>query len=237
MRAARAPLEPPLDGAGGRAARSRRHLPRRCAPWPAGVREASRLIRQINPTTGVKPFELCNVGDAPTDPLNVVRSVALIQEFFERIHSVGAAPLAVGGDHTVPLGSDPDVGQRSAMPMRWRVSGSFGGRSVHPDGGVATKARPRRRLIVKGFLSIRWANARKVHATLGIRGAHGRAGRGIVLSPSAARMGSGSGSFGAGRCGRAAMRRAAWGSFGIRRAAGSCRARPGAGGSGGAVIR
>jgi guanidinopropionase len=117
MRAARATLEPPLDVAlvgvpldiGATYRVGARH-------GPAGVREASRLIRQVNPTTGVKPFELCNVGDAPTDPLDVVRSVALIQEFFERIHGVGAAPLAVGGDHTVPLGSDPDVGQRSAMP-------------------------------------------------------------------------------------------------------------------------
>jgi hypothetical protein len=45
-----------------------------------------------------------------------------------------------------------------------------------------------RRLIVKGFLTIRWANAQKVHATLGIRGAPDRAGRGMVLPRSAARM-------------------------------------------------
>jgi guanidinopropionase len=46
---------------------------------------------------------VADVGDAPSDPLDVVRSVALIQEFFEQIHAIGAAPLAVGGDHTVPL--------------------------------------------------------------------------------------------------------------------------------------
>jgi guanidinopropionase len=107
MRAARAPLASPLDVAlvgvpldiGATYRVGARH-------GPAGVREASRLIRQVNPTTGVKPFELCNVadvGDAPTDPLDVVRSVALIQELFQRIHGIGAAPLAVGGDHTVPL--------------------------------------------------------------------------------------------------------------------------------------
>lgn len=107
MRAARAPVAPPLDialagvpldlGATYRA--GARH-------GPAGVREASRLIRQVNATTGVEPFQLCNVadvGDAPTHPLDVVESVALVQAFFERIHEIGAAPLAVGGDHTVPL--------------------------------------------------------------------------------------------------------------------------------------
>jgi hypothetical protein len=191
MRAARASLEPPLDVAlvgvpldiGATYRVGARH-------GPAGVREASRLIRQVNPTTGVKPFELCNVGDvgdAPTDPLDVVRSVALIEEFFERIHSVGAAPLAVGGDHTVPLGSDPDVGQRSAMPMRWRVSGSFGGRSVHPDGGVATKARPRRRLI-EGILNHTLGKCSEGPCDPGNRCRAWPSGAGHGLARSAARM-------------------------------------------------
>ncbi len=73
---------------------------------PSGVREASRLIRQINPTTGVAPYRLCNiadVGDAPTHPLSVERSVELVEAFYRRIHAVGAAPISIGGDHTVPL--------------------------------------------------------------------------------------------------------------------------------------
>lgn len=73
---------------------------------PSGVREASRLIRQINPTTGVAPYRLCNiadVGDAPTHPLSVEKSVELVEAFYRRIHAVGAAPISIGGDHTVPL--------------------------------------------------------------------------------------------------------------------------------------
>jgi guanidinopropionase len=107
MRAAQAKIAPPLEVAlagvpldlGATYRVGARH-------GPAGVREASRLIRQVNPSTGVAPFALCNVadvGDAPSDPLDVVKSVALIQAFFERIHAIGAAPLAIGGDHTVPL--------------------------------------------------------------------------------------------------------------------------------------
>jgi guanidinopropionase len=107
MRAARAAIAPPLEIAlagvpldlGATYRVGARH-------GPAAVREASRLIRQVNPATGIAPFELCkaaDVGDAPTDPLDVVRSVELIQNFFVRIHGIGAAPLAVGGDHTVPL--------------------------------------------------------------------------------------------------------------------------------------
>ncbi len=73
---------------------------------PAGVRDASRLIRQVNPSTGVAPYRLVNiadVGDAPTDPLSVERSVDLVQGFYDQIHGVGAAPISVGGDHVVPL--------------------------------------------------------------------------------------------------------------------------------------
>jgi guanidinopropionase len=107
MRAARAKLAPPLEVAlvgvpldlGATYRMGARH-------GPAGVREALRLIREVNPATGVAPFRLCNVadvGDAPTDPLDVVQSVALIQGFFEQVQALGAAPVAIGGDHTVPL--------------------------------------------------------------------------------------------------------------------------------------
>lgn len=73
---------------------------------PAGVREASRLIRQVNPTTGVAPYRLANIadiGDAPTHPLSVEKSVDLIQAFYENVHAAGAVPISIGGDHTVPL--------------------------------------------------------------------------------------------------------------------------------------
>lgn len=107
MRAAQADIAPPLDIAlvgvpldlGATYRSGARH-------GPAGVREASRLIRQVNPTTGVAPYRLCNigdVGDAPTHPLSVERSVDLVQAFYERIHAIGAAPVSIGGDHVVPL--------------------------------------------------------------------------------------------------------------------------------------
>ncbi|WP_261319846.1 agmatinase [Rhizobium leguminosarum] len=73
---------------------------------PAGVREASRLIRQVNPTTAVAPYRIANIadiGDAPTHPLSVEKSVEHIEEFYTRVHEAGAVPISVGGDHTVPL--------------------------------------------------------------------------------------------------------------------------------------
>ena len=73
---------------------------------PAGVREASRLIRRIHPVSGIKPYELCNVadiGDAPTNPLDKDDSISRIQRFFEEVKRAGIRPIAIGGDHTIPL--------------------------------------------------------------------------------------------------------------------------------------
>ena len=73
---------------------------------PAAVREASRLIRRVHNVSGIAPYDICNVavvGDAPVNPIDLARSINLIEAFFASIHGVGAAPLSVGGDHTVPL--------------------------------------------------------------------------------------------------------------------------------------
>lgn len=73
---------------------------------PAAVREASRIIRQIHPTSGIAPFRLCNVadvGDATVNALDPTASIGLIEDFFRDVHQAGALPIAIGGDHTVPL--------------------------------------------------------------------------------------------------------------------------------------
>ena len=73
---------------------------------PAQVREMSRLIRAVNGSTGVSPFQLCKVadlGDAPVNPLDQEQSLKDIEAFFRSICATGAAPLSIGGDHTIPL--------------------------------------------------------------------------------------------------------------------------------------
>ncbi|MGS1096691.1 agmatinase (plasmid) [Aquamicrobium terrae] len=86
---------------------------------PAGVREASRIIRRIHPVTGVRPYDLCTVadiGDAPINPLNKDESVEQIQAYFQAVKDAGIRPIAIGGDHTIPtpilraLASDRPVG-------------------------------------------------------------------------------------------------------------------------------
>lgn len=73
---------------------------------PAAVRDASRLIRMAHPVSGIKPYDLCNVadvGDAPVNPMNKDESIDKIEGFFSEMHAAGVRPIAIGGDHTVPL--------------------------------------------------------------------------------------------------------------------------------------
>lgn len=73
---------------------------------PAQIREMSRLIRKVNASSRIAPFDLCNVadvGDVPQNPLDLLASVDMITAFFERLHAAGVTPVSVGGDHTVVL--------------------------------------------------------------------------------------------------------------------------------------
>ncbi|MFM8349522.1 MAG: arginase family protein [Actinomycetales bacterium] len=73
---------------------------------PSAVREASRMARLVNSSTGVAPFDLAriaDVGDAPTNPFDLAGSVESITEFVTQLHSAGALPLGIGGDNTMTL--------------------------------------------------------------------------------------------------------------------------------------
>ena len=70
------------------------------------IRNASSLIRRVNPANGIAPFALCrvaDVGDAPVNPVDVMDSLARIERFFAGLAAAGAAPLSAGGDHLVTL--------------------------------------------------------------------------------------------------------------------------------------
>jgi len=86
---------------------------------PAAVRQASRLIRMVHPTSGLQPYDLCNIadiGDAPINPLNKDESIERIEAFFANLKSMDIRPIAIGGDHTIPtpilrgLAKDDPVG-------------------------------------------------------------------------------------------------------------------------------
>ncbi len=73
---------------------------------PSAMREASRIIRRVNPTTGIAPFEVANVadvGDAPINPYKFDESIDGIRDFVANLREHGVKPLGAGGDHTITL--------------------------------------------------------------------------------------------------------------------------------------
>jgi guanidinopropionase len=73
---------------------------------PAQIREMSRLIRKVNASSRIAPFDICrvaDVGDAPVNPLDLMDSIDKITAFYAELHARGVTPVSAGGDHTVTL--------------------------------------------------------------------------------------------------------------------------------------
>ncbi|MSP82946.1 MAG: agmatinase [Alphaproteobacteria bacterium] len=73
---------------------------------PAQVREMSRLIRQVNASSKIAPFDLCRVGDigdAPVRVFDLMGTLDAIAAFYGEVKNAGAAAVSAGGDHTVTL--------------------------------------------------------------------------------------------------------------------------------------
>jgi len=73
---------------------------------PREIRNMSSLIRRINPSSRICPYELCkaaDLGDAGINPIDLMESLGIIEKFFSTIHSAGALPLSAGGDHLMTL--------------------------------------------------------------------------------------------------------------------------------------
>ncbi len=72
---------------------------------PQAVRQASRIIRRVNPSSGIDPYTLCNIadiGDAPVNPIDFAASISQIEAFFAELVAANIRPVAIGGDHTIP---------------------------------------------------------------------------------------------------------------------------------------
>lgn len=73
---------------------------------PRQVREMSSMIRRFHPVARVSPFQLCRVadlGDSPTNPIDLLRALETIGTFARSIVEAGATPIAIGGDHLCSL--------------------------------------------------------------------------------------------------------------------------------------
>jgi agmatinase len=73
---------------------------------PAGVREASLLLRPYNEPLDVAPFrslQVVDAGDAPANPVDILAAHQAIEESAASLHALGARVLGIGGDHSVSL--------------------------------------------------------------------------------------------------------------------------------------
>jgi len=73
---------------------------------PRQLRDYSTMIRELNPVTGVNPFETVNcadLGDVGANPTDIDKALTQITAFYQMLHSKDIAPMSAGGDHLVTL--------------------------------------------------------------------------------------------------------------------------------------
>ncbi len=88
---------------------------------PREVRNQSSLLRRINPTTGVAPFDqarVADLGDAWIEaPFALEGALGEIESFFRTVAGAGVTTLAVGGDHSISLPILRAVATRGPLGM------------------------------------------------------------------------------------------------------------------------
>ncbi len=73
---------------------------------PRQIRAESSMIRPYNMSSGISPFDtmqVADIGDVPINTFNLLKSVDIIEDFYDDIVRHGAAPFTMGGDHTIVL--------------------------------------------------------------------------------------------------------------------------------------
>ncbi len=74
---------------------------------PREIRNQSSLMRRVNASSGVAPFDLCRVADIGDawvrKPFNLEDSLREIAAFFRAVNEAGVTPVSAGGDHSVSL--------------------------------------------------------------------------------------------------------------------------------------
>jgi guanidinobutyrase len=73
---------------------------------PRQIRAESALLRPYNMATRAAPFDslqVADIGDVPTNPYDLKKSVAIIEAAYDAILAQGCRPLTLGGDHTLTL--------------------------------------------------------------------------------------------------------------------------------------
>lgn len=73
---------------------------------PRQIRSESAMIRPYNMATRAAPFDslsVADIGDVPINTFDLKKSIAIIEDAFNRIVEKDCIPLTLGGDHTISL--------------------------------------------------------------------------------------------------------------------------------------
>ncbi|MGB1311406.1 MAG: agmatinase [Leucothrix sp.] len=73
---------------------------------PRQIRGESVLVRPYGMYTRAAPFDsfqIADIGDVPLNTFNLLKSIDIIEQFYDGVLEHGAKPLSMGGDHTVAL--------------------------------------------------------------------------------------------------------------------------------------
>ncbi|MDP1293806.1 arginase family protein, partial [Klebsiella variicola] len=64
------------------------------------------IIRPYNMATGAAPFDsmsVADIGDLPINKYSLLKSVQIIEDYYNGLNSYTKIPLTLGGDHTITL--------------------------------------------------------------------------------------------------------------------------------------
>ena len=73
---------------------------------PRQIRSESAMVRPYGMATGAAPFDsfqIADVGDVALNSFDLLKSIDIIEKFYDDILEHGARPASVGGDHTITL--------------------------------------------------------------------------------------------------------------------------------------
>ena len=73
---------------------------------PRQIRNESAMVRPFCMATGAAPFDsfqIADVGDVALNSFDLLKSIDIIEAFYDNILEHGAKPATVGGDHTITL--------------------------------------------------------------------------------------------------------------------------------------
>jgi guanidinobutyrase len=73
---------------------------------PRQIRNESVMVRPYCMATGAAPFDsfqVADIGDVALNSYNLLKSIDIIEAFYDDIVSQGAKPVSIGGDHTIAL--------------------------------------------------------------------------------------------------------------------------------------